>query len=153
VRECLQTKYIITVQVGFYTNLSINLMEVYGFIIPSHLRAIAIKEGHNGLFNPDNYGWGNGYVAVPKGHPWYGLSFEEIPCTSDYEELTYSNHSEPTEWVAANEGAELLQDVPQGEYWAVGFDTGHYWNNIHNSSKERVIEMTKALMSDALNAI
>ena len=25
-------------------------------------------------------GWGNGYVLIPRGHPWYGVDYDQISC-------------------------------------------------------------------------
>jgi hypothetical protein len=128
-------------------------MQVYGFIIPSTQRASALKDNLGGLFHPDNFGWGCGYVAVPVGHPWYLSHYDDIRPTNEHEQLSYSNFGSPNDWVSQIKGAELLQEIPEGDYWVVGFDCDHSWNNIRNTPKEEVIKMTKALMSNAINAI
>lgn len=49
----------------------------------------------------------NGYVAVPKNHPWFGAQYYQIPAQVGYSGLTYSE--------------------PEGDEWVVGFDTDMPW--------------------------
>ena len=52
-----------------------------------------------------------GYVGLPKGHPWYGLHYSDIPLTRGvHGELTYAGCG--------------LRGVPRYLWW-VGFDCGH----------------------------
>ena len=57
-------------------------------------------------------GWGNGYVRIPEGHPYYGKHYEDIP-VDVHGSLTFSNHIFGKD--------EYFSDG----YW-VGFDTAHY---------------------------
>jgi hypothetical protein len=68
-------------------------------------------------------GYGNGYVGLPKGHPYYGVTYEEIP-VDVYGGLTFSEQ--------------------KGEYWVVGFDVFHYGQNLNSWPKDRCM---KELMS------
>ena len=83
--------------------------------------------------DPENYGWGNGYVLIPKGHPLHGKDYDEINEFIDiHGGLTYSQ--EVTE--------EFLQfdelDTEDIGSWMVGFDTLHHGDNIENCSEEFV---------------
>jgi len=75
-----------------------------------------------------NFGWGNGYVAVPAGHPWYQQDYDNIECSA-HGGLTYSGQ--------------------HGEYWVVGFDTGHHKDTLERWPMEAVLEETKNLMKQA----
>jgi hypothetical protein len=54
-------------------------------------------------------GLANGYVAIPKDHPWFGLEYEEIPCDV-HGGLTFGRPC----------------NIFDSEYWMIGFDTAHY---------------------------
>ena len=59
-------------------------------------------------------GWGNGYVRIVEGHPFYGMNYMDIP-VSVHGGLTFGDHiMDYDKW-------------PDG-YW-VGFDTAHYGDN------------------------
>lgn len=61
--------------------------------------------------------WYNGYVLVPKGHPWYGVSYDDIPLEDGvHGGLTYSGKS--------------------GDFWKIGFDTVHCGDTIEEWSEE-----------------
>jgi len=79
------------------------------------------------------HGWGNGYVGVPQGHPWFELNYMDIEADV-HGELTYG---------------QLEND---GLYW-VGFDTAHGWETEENWPKSRVAEETKKLYKQAVDAI
>lgn len=59
-----------------------------------------------------------GYVGIPKGHPWYGLGYDDIPATA-HGGLTYSDacHSH----ICHPDGEEL---------WWIGFDCAHAGDEI-----------------------
>lgn len=66
-----------------------------------------------------DFGWGNGYVKLPKEHKFYGLDYDEINNYVDVHcGLTYSQQED--------------------EYWVVGFDTAHSMDSLSNWSKEAV---------------
>lgn len=78
------------------------------------------------------HGWGNGYVAIPKGHPCFGMDYDEIH--DNYEinahgGLTFASHvsnNEDTAWPVPDDCVG---------HWIVGFDTGHYGDNALNWPK------------------
>ena len=81
------------------------------------------------------HGWGNGYVALPSTHPFYGLDYDEIDQHVDvHGGLTYSQS-----YVHENE-----------TYWLIGFDTMHGFDNPEHSNKEYVINETLNLLKQCL---
>jgi len=73
-------------------------------------------------------GWGNGYVRIPEGHPYYGKNYEDIP-VDVHGSLTFSNHIFGKD--------EYFSDG----YW-VGFDTAHYSDTLQRWPVDRVMEET-----------
>ena len=81
------------------------------------------------------HGWGNGYVALPSTHPFYGLNYDEIDKhVGVHGGLTYSES-----YVHENE-----------TYWLIGFDTMHVFDDPENSNKEYVITETLNLLKQCL---
>jgi hypothetical protein len=54
----------------------------------------------------------NGYVGLPKGHPDYGKSYDDIE-VSVHGGLTYNSYKNP-------------KTKEEDDLWWIGFDTGHY---------------------------
>ncbi len=79
-----------------------------------------------------NIGYSNGYVAVPKSHPWYGKKYSEVENLVDvHGGLTFSGQ--------LREGMELIiftDDKLPDEYWAFGFDTMHAYDNLFNCDED-----------------
>ena len=77
-------------------------------------------------------GFHNGYVALPKGHKYYGEDYYDIDVDA-HGGLTYADN--------------YLQDVitKEDELWVIGFDTNHYDDTEHTQSLDYVIEATKKL--------
>lgn len=90
-------------------------------------------------------GWGNGYVLIPKYHPFYNVSYDYINQYIDiHVGLTFSGLVDfdlIKDW-------ELDQE-DEGK-WCVGFDTAHYGDNILKWPKERVEEETEKLKQQLL---
>ena len=81
-------------------------------------------------------GWGNGYVAIPKGHPWYGVSYWDLFQDIDiHGGLTFSQ-------TAPNWAEEHGFDP---EDWVIGFDTAHFGDTIQKWDEQSVTEETKRL--------
>jgi hypothetical protein len=73
---------------------------------------------NNFMNYPGERGWGNGYVLIPKGHPY--LIHQLLTDLDPYGYLSIPDfHQEITfnEWTKDN------------EYWKIGFDTNHRYNN------------------------
>lgn len=84
-------------------------------------------------------GAANGYVAVPKDHPFYGKHYDDIS-VSVHGGLTFSSLVS-SEWLETAEPIEgNLTDVEN--MWVLGFDTCHYMDNLETWPIERVIEET-----------
>lgn len=65
--------------------------------------------GHNDI------GFRTGYIRVPKGHPWFHKSYDDIDCDV-HGGLTYSDKGPPGK-------------IPKFSYgWWVGFDCGHAYD-------------------------
>lgn len=97
--------------------------------------------------NPDgtliiNYGWGNGYVAIPPTHPLYGLWANH----SVYYHDLLNVHGGITCAVPAGGGGNSPED-----WWVVGFDTRHYGDNTINWPKEAVEAETRNLFCQLLD--
>jgi len=88
-------------------------------------------------------GWGNGYVAVPPGHPWHGSHYADID-VSVHGGLTYSGKAG---------GFNAPSPTGLEGWWVVGFDTGHDWDSIEVWPEEAVWQETLALHLQALQAL
>ncbi|MDW0189352.1 MAG: hypothetical protein QOA70_06845 [Nitrososphaeraceae archaeon] len=89
-------------------------------------------------------GWGNGYVAIPQGHPCFGMDYDTI----------HENYS-----IDVNGGltfsAEDIQGQPESTkgMWIVGFDTLHYGDTPSRwPNKESVMAEANSLLQQ-LNEI
>jgi hypothetical protein len=88
--------------------------------------------------NPIPYmetGWGNGYVILPKDHPYYGMHYDEIP-VNVHGGLTYSEKG--------SDNPNISQDE---DVWVVGFDTAHLNDNLHNWDEDAVNKETARLLA------
>ncbi len=84
-----------------------------------------------------DFGWGNGYVAIPAGRRFHGIEGYKIPvCTEGG--ITYSGFG--SEW-----GDEFKDDD-----WVIGFDTAHYNQTLAKYSKEKVLNMTMDLRKQVI---
>ena len=85
-----------------------------------------------------DFGWGNGYVAIPKEHKFYGLDYCEIDGIDVNGDLTLSC------------SASEFKDVPElteefKDYWVLGFDTAHLYDTLEKWPKEAVEKETNYL--------
>lgn len=90
-----------------------------------------VKEKKWSTFAPG--GWGNGYVCLPEKHPCFGMHYDEIHSRYDIEVngcLTFSDHSGNLDW----------EEIPEGIWWIVGFDTAHYWDSIEKWPDSESVE-------------
>ena len=78
-----------------------------------------------------DFGWGNGYVLIPKGHPLHGKSYHDIDVDIHYG-LTFSE-------LVDDKIIDLwkLNKEDMG-MWCVGFDTAHSGDNLSKWPKEAV---------------
>lgn len=94
-----------------------------------------------------DFGWGNGYVAIPKGHPLFEVDYNEIQNNHELSingGLTFSSSSIGLNWV----------EIPQGyeESWIIGFDTMHLHDTLDRWPKEAVEKEAERLATQ-INAI
>lgn len=87
-------------------------------------------------------GYANGYVAVPKDHPFFGMGYDDVD-VDIHGGLTF-----------AAPGNNIIKDLPETEvlegclydlnedWWVFGFDTCHYMDNLDNWPREAVIDET-----------
>ena len=91
-------------------------------------------------------GWGNGYVILPKNHPWYGKSIMELDVDVNGG-ITFSRKVD--DWLVENWNGLIKSDLGK---WIVGFDTAHAWNNSADD-KEYVEREAERLYQFALEAL
>lgn len=84
----------------------------------------------------DMGGWGQGYVRIIEGHPLYEIEYydDNFNAPIVHGGITWS------EWGLPN-GKEK-------DYWYIGFDTQHAYDNIDNWNKDSVIKETINLFCD-----
>lgn len=85
------------------------------------------------------FGWGNGYVLIPSGHPFHGLPYDDIDVWV-HGGLTYGGSV--TEQTVEHYLELVQEDIGT---WMVGFDTAHYDDTLAKWPKEAVEEETKRL--------
>jgi hypothetical protein len=83
-----------------------------------------------------DFGWGNGYVVIPKGNMLHGKGRDEIhdliPMLEANGGLTFAesvDHLKP--W----------KEIPDGydDGWVIGFDTAHSWDTLEKWSEDAVM--------------
>src|SRR5271170_4491830 len=85
------------------------------------------------------HGYGNGYVGVPPGHPWFNQDYDLInPNISVHGGLTYSNNHVP--------------GLESDGFWWVGFDTCHFSDNAIECDKTYCENEIQNLKKQAENA-
>ena len=86
-----------------------------------------------GLYGLTERGWGNGYVRIVEGHPFYGMNYMDIP-VNVHGGLTFGDN------IMDNDR------FPDG-YW-VGFDTAHYGDDSEIWTIEAVSDETIDLFNE-----
>ena len=96
----------------------------------------------------------NGYVLVPKGHPIFGMYYNEIhskyPDLEVHGGLTFSDAFDDGIVVELFQPLditreELIQKLEEDDYWCVGFDTAHASDNPLDWNYERVVAEVRSL--------
>jgi hypothetical protein len=101
-------------------------------------------------------GWGNGYVLLPKSHPFYNMDYDDIPVRV-HGGLTFGELFNPEyiiSWINNRDyycdiSIEELQELK--DYYIIGFDTCHYGDNMDNCSLDFVIEEANYLLEQCLD--
>ena len=100
-----------------------------------------------GAFGID-FGWGNGYVFLPKGHPLYRKHYDVINKEVNvHGGLTFSEYMSH-EWLRTMGFEKEYHGM-----WCVGFDTAHYGDSLNRWPKEKVEEETENLRLQLINYI
>lgn len=108
------------------------------FVIESPLRLSLQKDAHMFPSGILNLGWGNGYVVIPH-HSWLaGVPYDELD-VSVHGGLTFSSYVKHCKWPE-------IPDSCHPDSWIVGFDTGHYMDDMATCPKEYVEAETRSLM-------
>ena len=95
------------------------------------------------------FGYANGYVAIPPGHPFNGKDFNDIDI-SVHGGVTYAETIEDT--VGNNWGSiecigfDSIDEIPSG-YFVLGFDTMHFGDD-STLDREWCIMETKNLLEE-----
>lgn len=93
-----------------------------------------------------DFGWGNGYVLIPKDNHFHGKHYDDININVDvHGGLTFSR------LVDAKMVEDWELDKEDEGKWCVGFATSHYDDNLSKWSKEKVQEETERLKEQLLN--
>ena len=80
-----------------------------------------------------NFGWGNGYVKIPKEHPWYGEDYDYLQDVDVHGRLTYSDGCH------VGFGIISQEEEDNKTYWIIGFDTNHSGDDPFSCSEEYVM--------------
>lgn len=91
-----------------------------------------------------DFGWGNGYVLIPKDYPLHGKHYEEID-VDVHGGLTFSK------LVDEHMVEQWKLDTEDIGSWCIGFDTAHYKDTLLKWPKEKVIEETERLKKQTMD--
>jgi hypothetical protein len=109
-----------------------------------------VKENTHLSREYNDFGWGNGYVAIPEGHPCHGLGYDEIHARYDIDVhygLTYASSAGTNSYLEANvEGINPTD-------WIVGFDTAHLGDGLDRWPNEASVMHEANHLKDQLEAI
>lgn len=106
-------------------------MQIYTFTRPTQTLLLTFETGTH-----------NGYIAVPREHPWFEVDYSDIDNVQVHGGLTYSGRGLMP---------EDLQDLCE-DYWVLGFDTCHLDDNSINQDEEYVLEELESLKKQAEEA-
>ena len=92
-----------------------------------------------------DFGWGNGYVVIPKGHKWYKKPYDDImyECNTS-QELTFG---ELVKDLKSDKWKKHLDESDKDSY-IVGFDTAHFNDTLEKWPKKAVEVATKQLAKE-----
>lgn len=92
-----------------------------------------------------SHGWGNGYVLIPKDHPFHGVDYDTINnFVSVHGGLTYAESCTSS----VIQSFELDND-DIGK-WLIGFDTAHSGDNEHRWHEAAVQAETDYLLAQVI---
>jgi len=90
------------------------------------------------------FGWGNGYALIPRGHKYYGNHYDTIPVNA-HGGLTFGRF--------LNGKALKFYGLSKRHLgkWMVGFDTCHYMDTPQSCPREYVIQQARFLAEQLKN--
>lgn len=100
---------------------------------------------NTGFSSINDFGWGNGYVLIPEGHPAHGKHYDDID-VDVHGGLTFGRLVDDH---MIKQWPELKEEDKGG--WLVGFDTAHYDDSLARWPKEAVQAETDRLMEQLKN--
>lgn len=74
-----------------------------------------------------NIGQWCGYVAVPPGHPWHGLDYDDMPVEA-HGGLTFVGRCQVDDRPAREQICHVPQPGEPDDVWWIGFDCLHLWD-------------------------
>jgi hypothetical protein len=101
-------------------------------------------------------GWGNGYVFLPRNHPFYGKDYDELNIDV-HGSLTFGEKFKSSyfhQWIEDKEyygDVNLDNYLKLNEYWVIGFDTAHSGDSLLSCPKEYVISQTESMLEQCLS--
>jgi hypothetical protein len=64
-----------------------------------------------------------GYVAVPPGHPWHGVDYDDLEGTEVHGGLTFAGECSPEHGIC-----HVPAEGESADVWWLGFDCAHAWD-------------------------
>lgn len=126
-------------------------MKYYKYTIPYSAFKIA------SFLSQMTRGWGNGYVAVPKEHSFYGKEYSECregeilveELINIHGSLTFSQSADNLSYAKTKLKAYIPEElIGNKNYWVFGFDTAHLEDNENNCNEDFVIKETDKLLKE-----
>jgi len=108
------------------------------------IKALLIVRQQNEHFE---LGYANGYVGVPKGHPWYGCDYiydNPVSNISIHGGITWADDKLPE--------AIIIVDPSYDNLWWVGFDTAHGGDSMIECDKTYCLKELDDLKQQAIKA-
>ncbi len=93
------------------------------------------------------HGWGNGYVAIPKGHPMFGMDYDNI-----HQNFDVDVHGGLTFATLIAKKDKRFPDEFIG-MWVIGFDCNHYNDSPKTCPQEFVEAETLRLVEQVKNPV
>lgn len=103
-----------------------------------------------------DFGWGQGYVLLPKIHPFYGRHYDGIN-VDIHGGLTFSDKFESKNFLKWIEEYEIGGDITIDnykffdDYWMIGFDTSHAGDDSFRWTKNNVLIETNNLLDQCVS--
>jgi hypothetical protein len=110
------------------SELVLDLMDEMGLPSPVFLMENTWLPRYDIDVSTIQHGWGNGYVKLVEGHPWYKMDYDDIPVSVHYG-LTFGRMMD-----------ENSRYHPPG-FW-IGFDTAHHEDNLFKWPQVAVMKET-----------